>query len=31
MAFSLEDIQESLQNFDPEQLNDIDAVGSWPV
>ena len=31
MAFSLEDIQESLQNFDPEQLNDIDAVGSWPL
>jgi len=28
---ALQDLVESLQNFDPEQLNDFNNVGSWPL
>ena len=28
---SLEQLFESLRNFDYEQLNDLDNVGSWPL
>jgi type IV pilus assembly protein PilO len=28
---ALEDILESLQNFDTDQLNDFNKVGSWPL
>ncbi len=28
---AIEDLRESLQNFDVEQLNDLDNVGSWPL
>lgn len=28
---SLEELKESLQNFDMEQLNDFNNVGSWPM
>ncbi len=28
---AMEDLVESLQNFDIEQLNDINNVGSWPL
>lgn len=28
---AMEDVLESLQNFDPEQLNDINNVGNWPM
>ena len=31
MAGNFQDILESLQNFDTDQLNDINAVGSWPM
>ena len=31
MASNVQDILESLQNFDTEQLNDLNAVGSWPM
>ncbi|MFT5012321.1 MAG: type IV pilus assembly protein PilO [Planctomycetaceae bacterium] len=31
MAGKVQDILESLQNFDTDQLNDINAVGSWPM
>ncbi len=31
MAFSADDILESLKNFDTDQLNDLNQVGSWPV
>jgi type IV pilus assembly protein PilO len=28
---AMEDLVESLQNFDLEQLNDVNNVGSWPI
>ena len=28
---AMEDLLESLQNFDIDQLNDLDNVGSWPL
>lgn len=28
---AMEDILESLKNFDPDQLNDFNNVGSWPI
>ena len=28
---AMEDLLESLQNFDVEQLNDVNNVGSWPL
>ena len=28
---AMEDFIDSIKNFDPEQLNDINAVGSWPI
>ena len=31
MAFSVEDIVDSLKSFDPEDLNDLNQVGSWPM
>jgi len=31
MAGKVQDILESLQSFDTDQLNDINAVGSWPM
>ena len=31
MAGNIQDILESLQDFDTDQLNDINAVGSWPM
>ena len=31
MAGNIQDIFESLQNFDTDQLNDLNAVGSWPM
>ncbi len=31
MAMSPQDILESLQNFDTDQLNDLNQVGSWPM
>ncbi|MFT5561341.1 MAG: type IV pilus assembly protein PilO [Candidatus Azotimanducaceae bacterium] len=31
MAGGIQDIIESLQNFDTDQLNDLNAVGSWPM
>lgn len=31
MAASVQDILESLQNFDTDQLNDLNQVGSWPM
>lgn len=31
MAGNIQEILESLQNFDTDQLNDINAVGSWPM
>ena len=31
MAFSFQDIVESLQNFDTDQLSDLNQVGSWPA
>ena len=30
MAMSMEDLLESLQSFDLDQLNDVNNVGSWP-
>ena len=31
MAMAMEDLLESLQSFDLDQLNDINNVGSWPL
>jgi type IV pilus assembly protein PilO len=31
MANSFQEILESLQNFDTDQLNDLNQVGSWPM
>ena len=31
MAMNVQDILESLQNFDMDQLNDLNQVGSWPM
>ena len=28
---AMQDLLESLQNFDLDQLNDVNNVGSWPV
>ena len=28
---AIEDLLESLQNFDIDQLSDLDNVGSWPL
>ena len=28
---ALEDVVESLKNFDMDQLNDLNNVGSWPL
>lgn len=31
MAFDFQEALESLQNFDTDQLNDLNQVGSWPM
>lgn len=31
MASNIQEILESLQNFDTDQLNDLNQVGSWPM
>ena len=31
MAFSPNDILESLKSFNPDDLNDLNQVGSWPM
>ena len=31
MAMTLDDLKESVQGFDMEQLNDFNNVGSWPM
>jgi len=31
MAWSPDDIIESLKNFNPDDLNDLNQVGSWPI
>ena len=28
---ALEDVVDSLKNFDMDQLNDLNSVGSWPL
>lgn len=31
MAFNIQETIESLQNFDTDQLNDLNQIGSWPM